>query len=268
MEIDKNTAAGVFGLDPEAMKTVRAFCRICNKSVAFDVAAKPREHYPFSFIYYHGHPTHALITYIDANYAVRGEEITEEFGGFINAPSGSFFKKCIVTGDWGVGKSTLINLLTFNQFNEDYNPTITASIQECLFVLSDKLSINVEFWEAAGQRSSTNLSMRRKLFNEADTALIICDVARSETLNVIPELMEDIQAYAGRECLIFCLANKVDLMDQRKVEYPDLAALQEKYDLPFFEISLKEKDNLDEFLTKWLHDLASISGKQAKKFSY
>ncbi|HMF30586.1 MAG TPA: Rab family GTPase [Candidatus Lokiarchaeia archaeon] len=250
------------------MRTVRGFCRVCNKSVAFDVADKPREHYPFSFIYYHGHPTHALITYIDANYKVRGEEITEEFGGFINAPMGNFSKKCIVTGDWGVGKTTLINLLTFNKFDEEYSPTITAGIQECQFVLSERLSINVEFWEAAGQHSNTNLMMRRKLFNEADTALILCDVARPETMNVVPELVEDIHNYAGNNCLIFGLANKVDLRDQRKVEFPELESYKEKYGIPFIEISLKERENVDDFLAKWLQELATYSDKQSKKFSY
>ncbi len=236
-------------------KLINTDCKICKKSLTFEVPVKERPHYPFSFVFYHGQPVHALITYIDAHYKVRGSEISEEFGGAIKIRPGNYIKKCIVVGDWGVGKTSLIELITHNRFEAAYDPTLTMGIQECTFALTDQASAKVSFWEAAGQNSARNDMMRKRIYPSSDAALILCDVTREESFDRVGDILRDISFFAGRQCFVAGLANKVDLKEQRKVSAEGLKIYSERYGIPFYEISVKDKFYLDEFLASWLREL-------------
>ncbi len=236
-------------------KVVTTDCKICQKQLTIEVPLKERPHYPFSFIYYHGQPTHAIILYIDAHYKVRGTEITEEFGGAMKARPGNFEKKCIVVGDWGAGKTSLIELITHNRFDAAYDPTLTMGIQQCSFGLSDQTSVKVDFWEAAGQKSPRNDMMRKRIYPSSDAALIVCDVTRDESFDRVGEILTDIKFFAGSQCFVVGLANKVDLTSARKVSSNDLKAYSDLYGIPFYEISVKDRSHLDDFLASWLKEL-------------
>ncbi len=238
-------------------KLISTDCKICKKQLSFEVPVKERPHYPFSFVYYHGEPVHAIIAYIDAHYKVRGSEITEEYGGSIKARPGNFVKKVIVVGDWGVGKTSLIELITHNRFEAAYDPTLTMGIQQCSFALSDQTSVKVDFWEAAGQNSPRNDMMRKRIYPSSDAALILCDVTREESFDRVGEIIRDITFFAGRQCFVAGLANKVDLKEGRKVSPDDLKVYSERYGIPFYEISVKDRFHLDEFLASWLKELVT-----------
>ncbi|HMF30663.1 MAG TPA: Rab family GTPase [Candidatus Lokiarchaeia archaeon] len=240
---------------PEDFKTISTDCKICNKSIECQVPIKKREHYPFSFVFYHGRPVHAIIIYIDANYAVRGSEIIKEIGGQVRGPSGVLAKKCVVAGDWGVGKTSLIQRIAYDQFQDSYDPSITIGIQECEFALSEDLSMKIQFWEVTGQHSSANIQLRKKSFAGADLALVLCDVTRQSTFDYLNELVDDINTFAGRQCAIFAIANKIDQADARQVSPEGVLEYQRKLNVPFFEVSLKERLNLDDSLARWLCEL-------------
>ncbi len=237
-------------------KLIALDCKICKNKVEFEVLVKERPHYPFSFVFYHGLPLHAIIVYMDAHYKVRGSEIAEEFGGLEKPRTGNFVKKCIVVGDWGVGKTSLVELVTHNRFASAYDPTLALGIQECTFSLSDQTSVKVAFWEAAGQNSPRNDMMRKRIYPSSDAALIICDVTRADSFERVGEILKDIKLFAGQRCAVVGLANKVDLKGERKVSSDAIKTYSERYGIPFYEISVKDRFYLDEFLSKWLNVLS------------
>jgi small GTP-binding protein len=237
------------------VKSLSTDCKICKTSIEFQVPVKPRDHYPFSFVYYHGQPVHATVIYIDANYKVRGSETIKEVGGQSHGPSGVLTKKCVVAGDWGVGKTSLIQRLARDQFQDSYDPTINLGIQEIEFALSEESSLKVQFWEVTGQHTSATIQLRKRVFAGADAALLICDVTRKETFEYLMELVDDVNAFAGKKCAIFAIANKIDQLGLRQVPRSTILEYQEKLKVPFFEVSLKEKTNLDESLERWLCEL-------------
>jgi len=72
--------------DIPSFRTIEVECKECQKIITCDVPVKDREYYPFSYVFNHGQPVHALVIYIDSNYKVRGVEIAKEVGGIGQSP--------------------------------------------------------------------------------------------------------------------------------------------------------------------------------------
>ena len=59
-------------------RQVKVFCPNCQQNIAFEIPSevmnKDHKHFPFTFRYIHGHPTHSITLYIDKNLDIRGKE--------------------------------------------------------------------------------------------------------------------------------------------------------------------------------------------------
>ena len=62
--------------------------------------------------------------------------------------------------------------------------------------------------------------------------------------------MEDVRLYAQRHVEIMLVGNKVDLPEDRVVDYKDAKAYAEKHSFQYFETSAKTKINVDKAFTK------------------
>jgi len=241
---------------PPKTRLVEATCKECGKRVSFNVEEKPRDQYPFSFIYYHGKPVHALISYIDRNYAVRSSEIIREFGGQVTTPVEKITKKCIVTGDWGVGKTSFIRRILKDTFDEEYNPTVSQSVTSCVFVLPNKTSLDVEFWDTAGQHENFKDDPTWWTFaSSADAVIIIGDVTKPSTFKIMGEIIDDLKKFVKKNAVFLGIANKTDRIKDRKVQPIDLLEFETQYEIPFYDLSVKDGDDLDELLNNLILEL-------------
>ncbi len=231
------------------MRLIIADCKKCGKIVTFEVEEKPRNSYPFSFIYYHGNPLHALISYIDINYKVRGSEVIQEFSGQVIAPTEKIAKKCIILGDWCVGKTAFIQRVVKNIFNDEYDPTVGQNSSECIFVLPNKKSLDITFWDAAGQHYNYKDDPTWLSFiHGADVVIIMGDVTKPLTFKAMFEIKAEVLMRVRKDAIILGVANKIDCTTDRKIQSSDLEQLESKYGIPIFDLSVKEGENIDEFL--------------------
>ena len=70
-----------------------------------------------------------------------------------------FVFKIIIIGDYGVGKTSLLNAHISKRFNLDYKPTIGANILKKEILLPEKnANVTFNFWDIAGQTLFKNLS--------------------------------------------------------------------------------------------------------------
>ncbi len=232
------------------MRLIETNCKVCDKTVSFEVEDRPRERYPFSFIYYHGKPVHALISYIDANYKVRSSEIIQEFSGQVTAVE-KITKKCIVTGDWGVGKTSFIKRVIKDIFDPDYDPTVNQTVNACVFILPNLRSLDIEFWDTAGQRGDFKNDTSWWTFaTGADAVIIMGDVTRPNSFYTMGEILKDVKKFANKNAIYLGVANKIDNTTERKVTPTDLDRFIDHYKLPILELSVKEGYNVDEFLNR------------------
>ena len=92
--------------------------------------------------------------------------------------------KVIVIGDPAVGKTSLLTNFATNQFEEKYLPTVGVSIlKETLELEGNEATINLMFWDIAGQQRFNNL--RKSFYLGSQGALLLFDLTNKESMDHI-----------------------------------------------------------------------------------
>jgi len=148
--------------------------------------------------------------------------------------------KITVIGDGGVGKTSLIQKFTNDTFIEDYIKTIGAQ-----FSVFDKEiegdNVKLLFWDIAGQDDFNFL--RPAFFNDSRAAIVVYSLEENvlgvDSFEHIKNWVKDIYSYCG-EIPVVILANKVDLIDEEKLDTSNIDELVKENDfLGYFMTSAK-----------------------------
>lgn len=131
-------------------------------------------------------------------------------------------RKVMLLGEIGVGKSSLVRRLTMRAFHADYKPTLGVNIYT-YDVPEETVSppLTLIIWDTDGNMGDN--IFRHVYMREAAAALIIGDVTRPQTLDLMSHLGHGFrEALPGRDHLY--VVNKSDLVStsQRIVLPPDL----------------------------------------------
>jgi len=153
-------------------------------------------------------------------------------------------RKIMLLGEIGVGKSSLVRRLVLDRFDFDYKPTLgvdvyTYDVPETPSRPRTKLII----WDTDGNASATMFT--HIYMRQASAALIIADVTRPATLDVMASLGEGFRdAFPGRYHAY--ILNKSDLVDTATPEpaLPDNALKSPADDL--FRTSARTGDRVRE----------------------
>jgi Ras-related protein Rab-1A len=159
-------------------------------------------------------------------------------------PTHHFKCKAIIVGDFSVGKTSLLVQFAEKQFTVDYKPTIGVSVvkKEYYFDELDAL-VSLLLYDIAAQ--SRFLSVRHRYYEAADIAMIVFDVTRPETLDSVHNWYYDVSKFLGGKIPSIVVANKTDLVDQRKIDRAQAEILAKTLNLPYIETSAKTADNVD-----------------------
>ena len=96
-----------------------------------------------------------------------------------------------MTGNYQVGKTSLVNRFVRNLFRESYQSTIGVDLSEKMVEISEKTKIKFVIWDIGGQ--ITQIAPYRKRFYEgANSAFIVLDRTRSEALKSVEFWYNDI----------------------------------------------------------------------------
>lgn len=121
--------------------------------------------------------------------------------------------KLLLIGDGSVGKTTLILKYVEDRFRHKYKPTIGVD----LFIKQIRLTdceTKLTIWDVAGQE---RFKIIRKGFYEGGSgALLVYDVTRPETFEMLSEWVQELHEYAGKVPVV-TIGNKIDLTNRRKV---------------------------------------------------
>lgn len=145
-------------------------------------------------------------------------------------------KKVILTGHFGVGKSSLVKQFVFQKFSDQYLTTIGVKIDKKTVDVGGT-SVKMMLWDIAGE--SNMIKVPKKYFMGAHGILYVFDASREETYQNIESDLFEINK-SMRDTPFIVLANKSDLIDD------DLAAsLKSKINVPFRLTSAKNGENVE-----------------------
>jgi small GTP-binding protein len=122
-------------------------------------------------------------------------------------------KKVILTGSFGVGKTSLFNKFLFEMFSDKYLTTIGVKVnKKSVQVGNDEVSILL--WDIAGEISQDKVPT--SYFLGASGVIYVADLTRPSTF---ANLTQDIKYLKGilPNAIIETVGNKLDLVEKSKI---------------------------------------------------
>lgn len=120
--------------------------------------------------------------------------------------------KFIITGDMGVGKSSLLVRLTDQRFLANPDPTLGVEFGSKLVTIPDENKvIKLQCWDTAGQESFRAIT--RSYYRGAAGCLLVYDVTSRRSFENARNWLADVREHADPHVSCILVGNKVDLCE-------------------------------------------------------
>ncbi|MCB0643998.1 MAG: GTP-binding protein [Phaeodactylibacter sp.] len=118
-------------------------------------------------------------------------------------------KKIILTGSFGVGKTSLFNKFLYNKFNEKYLTTIGVKVDKKIIEI-DQHEVSLLIWDIAGE--VTQDKVPHSYFLGASGVIYVFDLTRPNTYENLSIELEYLRTKVP-DGVIKVVGNKTDLLD-------------------------------------------------------
>ena len=156
-------------------------------------------------------------------------------------------KKIVITGQFGVGKTSLFNRFISNTFNEKYLTTIGVRVDKKVIRVR-QTEVSLILWDLAGEISQEKVP--RSYFAGAHAVLYVFDLSRPATYARIEQDMTFIKNLLPN-ALVYKIGNKKDLADEAVLKKAYAEAQPEVF------TSAKTGENVAELFTQIAEKLVS-----------
>lgn len=150
--------------------------------------------------------------------------------------------KVVILGDSCVGKSSIVTRYITDKFYKFQEPTIGASFITSIINKNNK-EINLNIWDTAGQERYKSLAPL--YYKGASACLIVFDITNNESFNSAKNWVK-ILRNINDNYLLFLIGNKLDLNNNRNIEFELANNYSKNNDIKYLEISAKEGININE----------------------
>jgi len=159
-------------------------------------------------------------------------------GGQLPKLEGEYSNKLILTGDYAVGKTSLIRRFVENKFEQDYISTIGVQISKKIVNISEQTKMNFLIWDIGGQVRQM-APYRKKFYSGTNAAFIVIDRARPDHLKSIEFWYNDIKECVPKDIPIVIVGNKSDLIDEIVISEEDIKEISKQYGFHYILTSAK-----------------------------
>ena len=150
--------------------------------------------------------------------------------------------KVLLVGNPAVGKTSLILKFVENRFEREYKASIGVDFAYKIIELEDKVA-RLIIWDIASQERFT--PYRSSFYKQTDGAMLVFDLTRPDTLEVIEDWMREIREHAG-DVKVILIGNKADLKKKRALKEADIQPWIDRYGCSFVETSALSGDGVEE----------------------
>ena len=88
--------------------------------------------------------------------------------------------------------------------------------------------------------------------------IIVCDVTDKSSYNSIRTWVDRIQRYAGEDVVTLVVGNQIDFYPRREVSTFEARKKVGEFNLPYFEVSAKSGENVDESFMFLVREMIQI----------
>jgi len=124
-------------------------------------------------------------------------------------------KKIILTGSFGVGKTSLFSRFIYSEFDEKYLTTIGVKVDKKTINIDDDTNLNIMLWDIAGEVAQDKVPL--SYFLGTSGIIYVFDLTRPMTYN---NILADIEYLKNilPEATIKIIGNKKDLVTTAHIE--------------------------------------------------
>jgi small GTP-binding protein len=190
----------------------------------------------------------------DNLYISEGENYIESDGIKIQRSSelGLAQYKLVILGPASVGKSAITLQYTKGQFVPDYLPTIEDEYTQKLEI--DNQLSEVSILDTAGEEEY--IACRTAWIKGKDGFVLAFSVDRDDCKKDLDGLFNSIKMiHDNKEVPIVLVANKIDMVEKRKVSSDTVAKWAQEYNIPYYETSAKNNKNITETFTHLVREI-------------
>jgi small GTP-binding protein len=159
--------------------------------------------------------------------------------------AGEYSNKVILTGDYQVGKTSLIRRFVKNAFKRDYISTIGVQISKKTINLTDENIMNFIIWDIGGQ-SFQMAPYRARFYSGANAALIVVDRTRPDHLKSVEKWYNDIKSSIPKNIPIVIVGNKSDLSDEIVISKEEIRDISKKFGFHYILTSAKTGEHVND----------------------
>lgn len=164
--------------------------------------------------------------------------------------SESFQCRVVIIGDTSVGKTSILNQLIDQSFQEYEQTTVGANYQLYVEEIDGK-KVEIQIWDTAGQEKFKSLGPI--YYRNARGAAVVFDVTNRNTFDHLGEWINAFTEVAGTDTAIFIVANQIDKVDGRQVESDEILSWAGSNGYKVFETSAKTGEGV----TELFHSIAA-----------
>ena len=152
-------------------------------------------------------------------------------------------QKIIFRGDIYVDKTSIINVLMGQKFNNDYEASIGVDFFSKTIKYKGKI-IKLQIWDSAGQEKFRSLIPN--YIRGSSLVFIVYDISNKKSFNNVNSWVNFVNNIENSNIVI--VGNKIDLENKREVTYEEGKKYCEENNFDFFEVSAKNDINLNNML--------------------
>jgi small GTP-binding protein len=168
--------------------------------------------------------------------------------------------KIVLLGSASVGKTCIICRAVSDEFDKEMPATIGACYTSKELEIGD-VTINLQLWDTAGQERFRTLAPM--YYRNAIVALLVFSVIDDHSLQDVRTWAEEMKQQTEEMPILFVVANKIDLVDERRVLPEQGQAVAKELGAFYSEVSAKSGSGIDELFVRVAEEsLKRINGDE------
>ena len=169
--------------------------------------------------------------------------------------------KIILLGDTTVGKTAFFKRFFLNEFTDSFITTIGLT-ELSKYVKIEYKVYKIQIWDTSGQKRLKIIP--QKYYEKADGIILMYDITNSESFDNIINWTRDIRKNASENLIIYLIGNKVDLIDDRKINIEKGRKIASDERMKFVEVSCKWNLNISDIVYCLVYDMYLMEKEDEK----